>query len=386
MNVFSLVSILATAWCGLTLAIHGIVMIAVFVHPALRRRAATRSDQPAVSIVIPVRNMEPEIEEAFASVFSQLYPQFEVIIAAAEEASPAIDVARRVASRFPHIASRFMLGNKRFTLNPKVSNVAPAIAAAEHDLILIKDANIRLADGQLSDLVRELAAGTGIVCALPIGVRPETFFAEVECAMINGRATPFFMAGSMLHLAIGWGKVMLFDRRDYNRVGGVEVMAPTFGDDHALVRALAGIGLRVVYSAGVVRQLVGRRTLREVWDRQLRWMVIRRDYAALAFFAEPFFSAGFATLAGAAAGSTLGIVWWKAAAATLGFWLMSETIVVAARGWSWSWRFPLIGICCELLIIGLWARAWSARKVLWAGESFDVDGGPPRASVAATRN
>ena len=378
MDAFSFLGIAAAAWWILALIVQTAVLIAVFVHPVLRRRAANRGDQPAVSIVIPVRNMEPALEAAFVSAFSQFYPQFEVIITAAENESPVIDVARQVAARFPQIPSRLLLGNERFTLNPKVSNLAPAIAGAAHDLILIKDANIWLAHDQLSELLRNLTAGVGMACALPIGVLPETFAAEIECAVINGRATPTFMAGSILHLNIGWGKVMLFDRRHFNQVDGVAVMAPSLGDDHALVKALARISLRTVYSAGVVRQVVGRRTLREVWDRQLRWMVNRRNDAALAFLVEPFFSAGFATLAGAAAGPTLGIAWWQLAVATLAFWLASETVIVAGQGWGWSWRLPLAGICREFLMIGVWARAWFTRKVRWAGVPIDLTEHHPR--------
>jgi hypothetical protein len=46
--------------------------------------------------------------------------------------------------------------------------------------------------------------------------------------------------------------------------------------------------------------------------------------------------------------------------------------VVAAKGWGWSWRFPLAGLCRELLIPALWSRALIARDVHWAGHRFEV--------------
>lgn len=372
MDTVSLFGIAATAWWGLALVVRAASVTAVFVQPMLRRSAAARTDQPPISVVIPVKRMEPELEAAFASVFSQDYPHFEVLITAAEEASPVIDIAQHIASRFPRVPSRFTLGNERFTLNPKVSNLAPAIAAAKHNLILIKDSNIWLADGQLGELVRNLMPRTGMVCAIPIGVQPKTFCAEIECAMMNGHAAPLLMAASILRFDIGFGKVMLFDRRDFDRVGGIATMAPTFGDDHALAKALARIGLRTVFSASIIRQAMGHRTLRDIWDRQLRWMVIRRDEEPLAFYLEPLVSCWFAMLAGAAAGPTLGAAWWTVAAATLVLWLASETLIVAGRHWGWSWRFTIAGICREPLIVGLWVRAWFARKVQWAGRPFDL--------------
>jgi ceramide glucosyltransferase len=372
MHAVSLFGIAATSWWALVLAVRIAAVVATFVQPAFRRRAAKRDDQPPVSIVIPVSRLEPDAEAAFASVFSQSYPQFEVLITSAENDSAAITMARASAARFPEVPAQFLLGNERFTLNPKISNVAPAIEAARHDLILIKDSNIRIGAGQLAEFVRNLTPGTGMVCAVPIATRPANFCAEIECAMMNAHAAPLLMAASVLQLNIGFGKVMLIDRRDLHRVGGIDITANTFGDDHVLAKALARVGLRTVFSAGVIHQVLGRRSLREVWDRQLRWMVIRRDEEPLAFLAEPFFGGGFATLAGAAAAATLGISAWAVAAATLVLWLASDALVVAGRHWGWSWRLPLAGVCRELLIPGLWARAWSTRKVNWAGRPFEL--------------
>jgi ceramide glucosyltransferase len=374
MGAEALLGMAMAGWWGVAVAVRIGAIYAVVIQPWLRRRAAGRPGKPPVSIVIPVKRLEPEVDAAFASVLSQSYPDVEVLVTAAEEESEVIAAARRVASRFPGISVRFLLGNPRFTLNPKVSNLAPAIAAASHDLVLVKDANIRLADGQLAELVRDLGPQVGMVCAVPIGVEPGTFCAEVECAMMNGHAAPFLFGASVLGLDIGFGKVMLFDRRDFARVDGVAVMAPTFGDDHAFAKALARIGLRTVFSARVIRQAMGRKTFREVWDRQLRWMVIRRDEAPAAFFIEPFVGGLFATVAGAIGGPTLGLSGWFVAAATSAAWLAGESMLAAAKGWGWSWRFPLAGICREFLIVALWVRAWFTRKVQWHGRRFEVGG------------
>lgn len=375
MGVITILGIAATIWWACVLLARAGAVIATFAQPSVRRRAAVRGDRPPVSVVIPVARMEPEVDAAFASVFSQAYPRFEVLITAADEGSPVIDAARDAANRFPDIPTHLLVGNERFTLNPKISNLAPAIAGAAHDLILVKDASVSLLDGQLLELVRNLTPGTGMVCAVPIGVRPESFAADIECAMTNAHAATWLMGASLLNLDVGFGKVMLFDRRDFERVDGIRVMASTFGDDQALAKALARVGLRTVFAGSVVRQVIGRRTLREVWDRQLRWMVIRREEAPLIFVIEPFVSAAFVTLAGALAGPTLGVAGWAIAAATLVSWLASETVVVLARGWGWSWRSPLAAVVRELLIPSLWLRAWSTRRVSWAGERFYVSGG-----------
>jgi ceramide glucosyltransferase len=372
MDLSVALAVTGAAWWGLTCAVRIGSHAAAFIEPWRRERQATRRDQPPVSIIIPVRRLEADAAAAFASVYTQAFPRIEVITAAEETSSPALDLAHEIAQRFPQVDSRVLGGNPRFTPNPKVSNLAPAIAAARHDLVLVKDSNVQLDDAELAELVRNLTDGVGLVCAVPIASKPIGFAAEIEAAFLNGHQAPLMYAASMLATNICIGKVMLFDRRDFRRAGGIEVIANSFGDDHELAKALARIGLRTVYGAGVIRQPLGRRSLREVADRQERWMVIRRMEEPLAFAAEPFTGCLFAALAGAAGAGLLALPAWLVAAVTVAGWLALESLVVAAKGWGWSWRFPLAGLCRELLIPVLWARAMFARRVHWAGLPFEV--------------
>lgn len=366
-------------WVALLLARAGAVS-SVFLHPRIRSAAPTRSDQPPVSVVIPVAQAEVEMDEAFASVYSQDYPDFEVLITSAETDSAALDVARRVSQRYPAVSTSLMLGNERTTLNPKISNVAPALDEVAHDLVLLKDSNVHLPSGYVTSMVRSLAPGIGLVCAVTVGVRPRSFPADVECAMTNAHAAPWLLGGSLVDLDIGFGKAMLFHGHDLHRAGGVAVMASTFGDDHALAKALRRIGLRTVFAPGVVHRVMGERTMREVWDRQLRWMLIRRRESPLAFAVEPFVSAAGATLAAGLAGAGTGLHWKALALGTLGVWLAADALVVAARGWGWSWRFPVACLAREAVLVALWLRAWTAGTVGWAGGRFPVSPGPGPAS------
>ena len=381
MDAWSSIAIAAASWWAISCTLRVVTISTALAHPWTRRCLATRRDQPAVSIVIPVRWLEPDAEAAFASAYRQSYPETEILVSAAEESSPMIDVARRVAAQFPAIGSQILTGNKRFTPNPKVSNLAPAIAAARHDLILIKDSNILLGPDQIADLVKNLTAGVGLVCAVPIAVAPIGFSSELERAILNGQAAPLTLALSVVGVDVGFGKVMLFDRRNFDRAGGIELIASAFGDDHALSKGLARLGLRTVFAETEIRQVLNRRPFREVWDRHLRWMVIRRIQAPLAFCAEPLLSGGFTAVAGAFGAVVFGAPGWFMALATLFGWLSLDLAFFAAKGWGWSWTSPLAGLCREFLIPAMWLKALVDRKVRWAGLPFEV---PLKSSDQAT--
>jgi ceramide glucosyltransferase len=360
-----------------SLAVRLAMAVSVFIHPLVRRAHTLRQDQPPVSVVLPIKQLEPAANADLMSVFTQAYPAFEVLVSAGEQTSPMIDIHRRVAGQFPQIEIRFLTGNPVFTLNPKVSNMAPAIADAHHELVLVKDSNIWLAPGQLADLVRNLTPEIGLVCSIPIGADPQGFAAEVECHAMNAYAAPPLLCSSI----VGWtncmGKVMLFRRQDFYRAGGVAPLANTFGDDNVLGKGLARLGLRTQFTAHHVRQSIGHRCLREVWDRQLRWMTIRRMEAKSASLLEPFVGGAVTALAGGLAAPVLAAPWWLVAAATLVVWRCLDAVVLVSRGWDWSWRSPIAGVCWDLMLPALWLRAWFARSVRWGGAEIKILGSVP---------
>lgn len=173
------------------------------------------------------------------------------------------------------------------------------------------------------------------------------------------------------------GKVMLFRRQDFYRAGGVAPLANTFGDDNVLGRGFARLGLRTQFTARHVRQSIGHRRLREVWDRQLRWMTIRRKEAPSAFFLEPFVGGAFTALAGGLGAPVLAVPWWLLPAATLVVWRCLDAIVLVGKGWGWSWRSPIAGICWDLMVPILWLRTWLARSVRWGGAEIKILGSVP---------
>jgi ceramide glucosyltransferase len=369
---------LGIAYWGVSLTARLVMVVCVFVHPHLRRAHRLRQDQPPVSVVLPVKQLEPDATANLTSVFTQAYPAIEVLVSAGEQASPMIDVQRRVAGQFPQIETRFLTGNPVFTLNPKVSNVAPAIDYARYALVLIKDSNIWLAQDQLADLVQNLTPDVGLVCSIPIGVCPQGFAAEIECQAMNAYAPPPLLASAIVGWSNCMGKVMLFRRQDFYRAGGVSPLRNTFGDDNALGKGLARLGLRTQFTSRHVCQSIGPRRLRDVWYRQLRWMMIRRREAPFAFYLEPFGGCALTALAGSLSAPVLPAPWWSLAAVTLVAWRGLDAIVLIGKGWGWSWRSPIAGMCWDLILPILWLRVWLARSVQWGGADIKIPRSAPQ--------
>jgi ceramide glucosyltransferase len=158
------------------------------------------------------------------------------------------------------------------------------------------------------------------------------------------------------------------------RAGGFGAISHTVGEDNAFGQALARIGLRTVFSHRAVRQDLGRRCFADVYQRQLRWSVIRRGDALFSFLLEPFCQATPAIAAAAVAAPLAGLGPLQGAAATFMLWLLIESLLSSAKGWSLTWGAPLILVAREIVMLTVWLHAWTTNKVVWAKESFGARG------------
>lgn len=383
---------LLMAFCALYWAVSvGFLVIsaaATILQPRLAARRGTRADQPPVSLVLPVKLLEQGFARAQGSALDQLYPRFEAIASAVETNSPAVETMRELFARRPHIPSRILRSSARFAASPKVDNLFAPFREAEHDVIFMKDSNVVLEKDDLAQCVRHLTDDVGLVCAIPYAAKPENFAAHVETGVMNGpHQRSLFAASAFLGQGFGVGKIMLFRRSDFLRAGGFAAIAHTVGEDNAMAEAMKRIGLRTVFSHRPVRQELGSRTLRDVYDRQLRWYVIRRNDVLLSFLAEPICQALPAFAAAAVAAPLVGLEPLFAVGATFTLWLTLETLLSFAKGWQVSWAAPAIFLAREALMLAVWLQAWTATRVVWAKETLDTraasgaieDGAPPAA-------
>lgn len=369
--IFILASVCACWWLA-SLAFHIGSAIAALVRPLLHGRYPKRKDQPPVSVIVPVKDLTAGFEASFISLLTQDYPAFEILVAAAEKDSPALKFARTVAARYPQIPARFIARDPGAARNPKINNLATPIAEAQHDLIFVKDANIQLGAGQLGEVVEYLAGDTGLVVAAPIGIQPANFPAEIECAFMNGYVARLLLAASAIGWGFGIGAITLFDRRDFNRAGGIGNIADAIGEDHALSKTLGRIGKKTVITGRVVKQAIGARRIKDVWSRQLRWAVCRRIEEPLAFYAEPFTSALLTAMAGGIGAPVFNLQAMPVMAGTILIWIAVEISLTAAKGWPLSWRSPLATLCYLGMFPLLWLQALLTRRIFWGGTAIEL--------------
>lgn len=370
----------AVWWCVAAALFCGSI-VAGLAQPFVQRRRATRKDQPPVSAILPIKLLNPGFETAQTSVFDQDYPRYEVLISAAERDSPAIDAARHIASAHPDVSSRFLWSPATEAVSPKLNNLVAPLAAAYNDLILTKDSNITFERRSLAAFVQNLERGVGLVVAVPVAVHAENFAGRIEGYLLNGHAR-IQLAASALGLGFGIGKAMLFRNSDLTRAGGIAAISNSLAEDTALSRVLARIGLKTVFSHETVAQEIGAPGFAEIYARQRRWSVIRRQNERFTFPLEPLASPLPAAIAGALAAPLASSPSWIAFVMTLFIWFCGETGFAFCKGWEVLLWSPLAFLGREILAISSWLHAFATHQVVWGKVRFDARRGPHGASGA----
>ncbi|MDQ6867920.1 MAG: glycosyltransferase [Pseudomonadota bacterium] len=337
-----------------------------------RRSGKTCGDaQPPISAIIPIKLLDPGFETAQASMFGQDYPTYEVLIGAAEQESPALDAARRIAASHPAVSCRFLRSAGTAAVSPKLNNLAPPLASASHDLVFTKDSNITLDPDAMAAFVQNFTQGVGLVVGVPVAVRARNFAGRIEAFSINGHAR-LLLTASALGLGFGVGKAMLFRRSDLAKAGGIAAISDTLAEDTAISIVLARQGLKTVFSHRTVAQETGARTYREIYERQLRWSIVRRKHERVTFPLEPLASPLPAAVAGALAAPLVSYPAWLGFSLTLLLWFCAETGFALCKGWRVSAWSPLAFLGREILALVAWLRAFTTHDVVWAQVRFDA--------------
>src|SRR5579863_3392048 len=369
------ISALAAGICLTGAGLHGLSV--ALAARRCRRRAgppmAPPKDAPGVTIVQPLCGVETFSRETLRSIFALDYPSYEIIFCLADADDPIAPLVRRAIAANPDRPARLLIGDDRISANPKLNNVVKGWKAARHDWVIIADSNVLMPRDYIQRLLARWRADTGIVCAPPIGSRPESFASEIECAFLNTYQARWQYAGEAAGYGFAQGKTMLWRRETLEKGGGIEALGAEIAEDAAATKLVNAQGLSCHLVDRPFQQPLGRRRLRDVWSRQLRWARLRRATFPLYFAPEILTTSLFTLAAAGVAAPFLGVNVALAVATAAVFWYGCEALLAFAAGWPLGWRMPFAWIIRALLLPFLWARGWTGANVVWRGNAMNVE-------------
>jgi len=333
---------------------------------------------PPISILKPLKGIDPEIYESFRSHCMQDYPEYEIIFGVSDPSDPVIESVRRLQREFPDRRIRMIVSSTILGANVKVSNLAQMITDVRYDYLIVNDSDIRVERDYLSRVTAPLAdPRVGMVTCLYRGVAGGTVGSRLESLGISTDFCASVLAARQLEggIRFGLGSTLAFRKADLQKIGGFNSFVDYLADDYELGKRIAALGLDVKLSDVVVETFLPAYRLQDFVAHQLRWARGVRDARAGGYFGLIFtFGMLWALVAVAASAGSL----WSWAG--LAFVLSLRLTVAFVVGWRvlrsgdalrYAWLIPLR----DLIAVAVWIISLGGHTVTWRGERFRLKNG-----------
>lgn len=339
------------------------------------RKPIEKNFTPPLSILKPVRGLDREAYENFASYCRQDYPEYEIVFAVAEPDDPVLPVIEKLQRDYPERTIRLVTHIARKGANNKVNNLCALVEAASYNHLVMVDSDIRVDP----DYLREVAApfadlAVGAVTTFPRIIPGGNLVADLDAIGLSADSIPSALVARKLEgkvqFAFGW--TMATTKKHLAEIGGWEAMANHHSDDFELGNRIAKHGYRVELMRKPVWMVFAHETWGEYLRHELRWSIglhnvrpvgyvgliftLGLPWAILAAIAAPSGAAAVAYICGYLV-LRLGVTW------TAGAWGLGDRVVSRK-----VWVVPLRDTVSFLV----WIAGFFTDKIIWRGIEYHV--------------
>jgi len=331
------------------------------------RKKPSRQFQPGVSVLKPVRGIDPEMLAALRSQVVQDYPSYEVLFGVHDEHDASLPEIRKLQEELPTHAIRVIVGHES-GLNGKVGILKGLARHARYPVWVVNDSDIRVTPGYLNEVVAPLEdPQIGVVTCL-YRARPHALPAVWEALGIATDFMPSTLVAPLVGVReFGLGSTLAFRAQDLQQAGGFTALEDYLADDYQLARRITLLGKRALLSTYVVETSLGDITWRGVWDHQLRWGRTIRMSKGGGYAGLPITHAGLWILI-----ALLLQLWWVAAVlavlrslmALLTGWFVLRSRVALGL-------FPL-SLLWDLYAFAVWVASYRSNLVRWRNRALRV--------------
>lgn len=237
--------------------------------------AIDRSFAPPVSILKPVRGIDCEAYENFASMCRIDYGEYEIVFAVADADDPVIGLIKKLQEEFPYRSIRLITGIEQRGHCRKTNSLCRLVEEAKYDFLVMNDGDVRVDKDYLWNVVEpfrdpKVGAVTGLFRSKSAG----GLAADVDAVGVPTDASASTMVVwkfSKLDFAYGW--TMAVTKERLQEIGGFEALIDMHSDDFALGHEIAKRGYRVELMREAVCVVFPDETLGEFLIHELRWSV-----------------------------------------------------------------------------------------------------------------
>jgi ceramide glucosyltransferase len=336
------------------------------------------SFMPPASILKPVRGLDHEAYENFASFCRLDYPEYEVLFAVSDNDDQVCTIIEKLRADFPSCSIRIITKIPRVGTNDKVNKLCQLVQKAKYDFIVMSDSDVRVEPDYLKEVIAPFAnPEVGAVTAFYKSLSAGNLMSNLDALGMYMDSVPAALVAKniegKMRFAFGW--TMATSKKCLAQIGGWEGMANYHSDDFELGKRIAERGYRVELMEKTVSMVFPKETLSQHFHRELRWSIGLRSVRPLGYWGLAFTHGLPWALMAAAAALSIGSL--SIGVSYLAVYLILRITLTWTTG-RWGigdrqlarilWLVPVR----DTISFIIWITGFFSDKICWRGMNYHV--------------
>lgn len=338
-----------------------------------------------VSILKPLRGLDPEAYENLASFCRQDYPDYEIVFCADRNDTLVLPVIDKLIHDFPERRIRVLFGSGRDASNDKVAKLARLVNEADHEVVVISDSDVRVRPDYLRTVTAPLRdPQVGAVTCFYIPTDAKTFVDNLQSiGMLSDFYAGILVAWKLDGVKFALGPTIVTTRARLAGFGGYEAIENRPADDLLVGRLIAAQGYTVKLLRYAVATVADYKSMGDLLHKRMRWTVVMRHMRPWGHFGLLL---------------TQGLPWSLAAIAVrpsmalayLGTYIglrICMTWLIGIRGLRQHgvWRRMFLIPVWDAVAFFIWLTSFARKSVRWRGSDYYLRDGELVATTASDK-
>jgi ceramide glucosyltransferase len=332
---------------------------------------------PPVSNLKPVRGLDADAYENFASFCRQDYPEYELIFCVTDQTDPSVPVIQKLMRDFPERKIRLLYSAGHTAINDKVAKLRLMEREALYDYLVINDSDVRVDSEYLRRVVAPLRdPKVGGVTCFYVSSQEGSFVEKLQTiGMISDFYAGVLVAWQLDGVHFALGPTMVSTKQRVRGFGGFQVLENRPADDLLFGRLIAEQGVEVKLLPYVVETVPDFTGVGELLAKRLRWMTVMRNMRPWGHFGLLFTWGLPWTILAFLVHPTVGV-----AAAYWGLYLFFRaaiTWLIGVQGLKQAgvWKkMPLIPLWDAMAFL-IWLASFTRSSIRWRNVDYQLRNG-----------
>jgi len=327
---------------------------------------------PPVSNLKPIRGLDPEAYENFASFCRQDYPDYELLFCVGEEDAPVVPVLEKLIRDFPQRRIRILFGTDSHAPNDKVGKLARLVSEAQHEILVISDSDVRVRPDYLRTLVEPLAdPEVGAVTCFYVPIEAKTLAQDLQTiGMVSDFYAGILTAWQLDGVKFALGPTIATSRTQLAGFGGYRALENRPADDLLVGRLIAERGYEVRLLPYTILTVPDYQSMPDLLQKRMRWLIVMRHMRPWGHLGLLFTQGLPWSLAAIAIHPTVAVAF-----GYLGAYLglrLTMTWLIGVRGlrgqalWGKMWLLPV----WDAMAFFIWLVSFGRNSFRWRGGEY----------------